>query len=166
MFRIKNSLLCLVCGLLFIPIFAYAVSDTGVLSKADDGYAPVVIGGKTLLAKFVSPTSDNIVGFQLTFLKKAEFLEKVVYHVAGMEVKAATERFKMVEILKHGKYTYDKLGCNRAKLTIVLGEKQLAHPAGSTLVMQLKFNSETSGSFVGNFTKNGSHELKGVFELR
>lgn len=166
MFKIKNYLLCLVCGLLFIPFFAYAVNSSDALSKADDGYAPVVIGGKTLSAKFVSPTSDNIVGFQLTFFKQAEFLEKIVYHAAGMEVKVAAKRFKMVEVLKHGKYTYDKLGCNYAKLTVVLGEKQLAHPAGSTLVMQLKFNSETSGSFVGYFTKNGGHKLKGMFDLK
>lgn len=166
MFRVKNYLLCLACGLLFIPVFAGALNSSNMFSTADDGYAPVVIGGKTLLAKFISPANDNIIGFQLTFFKKAEFLEKIVYHVAGMKVKAATENFRTVEVLEHGKYTYDKLGCNRAKLTIVLGKKQLAHPAGSTLVMQLKFNSETSGSFLGHFTKNGGKELKGVFDLR
>jgi hypothetical protein len=161
MIKIKRYLICLLCGLLLIPVFGYAINGAN-----NNGYAPVLIGGKTLYAKFVPTGNDDIASIQLTFHKRAEFLEKIVYRVAGMKVKEATERLKAVEVLEHGKYAYTKLDCNNANLTIVLGKKQFAHPAGSILVMKLKFSSETSGSFVGHFTKNGDRELKGTFELK
>ncbi len=51
------------CSLLLIPIFGYAVN--GLNATTDNGYAPAVIGGKTLYAKFISACDSA--GFKLTF---------------------------------------------------------------------------------------------------
>lgn len=166
MCKVKKALFCFIFGLFLFPLLGYAAANS-----VDQGYAPTFVANKTIYVKFDPKADGGLTDFKLTFVKEAKFIERVLHRLSGQDITAAVEHQEATEAVGHGSYTYGKIGCNTGQLTMTFAEKQAIHPAGSTLVMQLKFTSETTGTFAAHFIQNGQPDegkadITGTFELK
>jgi len=145
-------------GYLFFTL-CLTVFLAGCNVPTSGGYAPMSLGGKTIYVDFAD--ADNakyqMADFKASYVSAGPILTVLKKVTGQKEVEAG---------VIHGSGEYKKLSCNEAKTTFVFTDKQNVHPAGSHLILNLKFNSETSGAFAGHFADTPDQELKGKFELK